>query len=218
LVVEDDESLSEVVGLVLSAAGMDVTAVGNGLDALDAFAAGDFDIVILDLMLPGLDGFEVCSTLRRESNVPVIMLTARGEPGMVVRGLECGADDYVTKPFESAVLLARVRAVLRRTLGSASEVLEGHGVRVDVEAFKAWRGEELLDLSATELRLLIELMRHTGQVLSREALLRLVWNYDYLGDSRLVDMAIKRLRDKLGPVGTSAIATVRGVGYRFEPA
>jgi DNA-binding response OmpR family regulator len=218
LVVEDDDSLSEVVGLVLSAAGMDVTAVGNGLDALSTFAVGDFDIVILDLMLPGLDGFEVCSTLRRESSVPVIMLTARGEPGMVVRGLECGADDYVTKPFESAVLLARVRAVLRRTLGPASEVLEGHGVRVDVEAFKAWLGDELLDLSATELRLLIELMRHTGQVLSREALLRLVWNYDYLGDSRLVDMAIKRLRDKLAPVGTSAIATVRGVGYRFEPA
>jgi DNA-binding response OmpR family regulator len=167
-------------------------------------------------MLPGLDGFEVCSALRTQSSVPIIMVTARGEPGMIVRGLECGADDYVTKPFESAVLLARVRAVLRRTQGPGSEVLEDHGIRVDVEAFKAWRGEEEIELSATELRLLIELMRHTGQVLSREALLRLVWNYDYLGDSRLVDMAIKRLRDKLAPVGTKAIGTVRGVGYRFE--
>ena len=218
LVVEDDDSLSEVIGLVLGAAGMDVTAVASGSQAVEVFDPAVYDLVLLDLMLPGLDGFEVCSEVRRRSSVPIIMVTARGEPGMVVRGLECGADDYVTKPFESAVLLARVRAVLRRTQGPAAEVLEDHGLRVDVEAFKAWLDDEQVDLSATELRLLIELMRHAGQVLSREALLRLVWNYDYLGDSRLVDMAIKRLRDKLTPVGTKAIATVRGVGYRFEPS
>ena len=221
LVVEDDESLSEVVGLVLSAAGMEVTAVPSGTEAIAAFRSGDYDLVVLDVMLPGVDGFEVCTSIRASSRVPIIMLTARSEPGAVVRGLECGADDYVTKPFESAVLLARVRAVLRRsTPEEAPEVLEQHGLRVDVGAFKAWRGDESLDLSATEFRLLAELMRHAGQVLSRETLLRLVWNYDYLGDSRLVDMAIKRLRDKLDDSGERPrlISTVRGVGYRFERA
>ena len=217
LVVEDDESLSEVVGLVLSAAGMEVVSVANGADAVEQFETGAFDLVILDVMLPGLDGFEVCTRLRSTSRVPIIMLTARSEAGAIVRGLECGADDYVTKPFESAVLLARVRAVLRRTSpDEEAEVLAAGGLRVDVDAFRAWRDEEPLDLSATEFRLLTELMRHRGQVLSREALLRLVWNYDYLGDSRLVDMAIKRLRDKLQGEAAALIATVRGVGYRFE--
>ena len=217
LVVEDDESLSEIVGLVLTASGMDVTAVSSGSEAVELFERCDFDLLILDIMLPGLDGFEVCARVRANSRVPIIMLTARSEPGAVVRGLECGADDYVTKPFESAVLLARVRAVLRRAApDDAAEVLEAGDLRVDVDAFRAWWADEQVDLSATEFRLLTELVRHRGQVLSREALLRLVWNYDYLGDSRLVDMAIKRLRDKLQPPAAATITTVRGVGYRFE--
>ena len=219
LLVEDDSSLSEVVSLVLSATGMSVTAVANGSDAVARFSDADFDLVILDLMLPGLDGFQVCERVRSFSKVPIIMLTARGEAGAVVRGLECGADDYVTKPFESAVLLARVRAVLRRTTADApGELLEAGDLRLDVAGFRAWKGEQLLDLSSTEFRLLTELVRHPGQVMTREALLRRVWNYDYLGDSRLVDMAVKRLRDKVEdqPSDPTRITTVRGAGYRFE--
>lgn len=220
LLVEDDESLSEVVTLVLRASGMEVTSVGNGSEAVARFSQASFDLVVLDLMLPGLDGFQVCEKLRSFSDVPIIMLTARGEAGSVVRGLECGADDYVTKPFESAVLLARVRAVLRRTNPEQqeSEVLAQGPIRLDPLAFQVWKDDRLLELSSTEFRLLAELLRHPGQVLTREALLRRVWQYDYLGDSRLVDMAVKRLRDKIEdePSNPAYISTVRGAGYRFE--
>jgi two-component system response regulator MtrA len=220
LLVEDDASLSEVVALILSAAGMDVVATGDGNEAVELARKSDFDLVVLDLMLPGRDGFEVCEAIRSWSAVPIIMLTARSEAGAIVRGLECGADDYVTKPFESAVLLARVRAILRRIAPDPAEsaVLQQGDLRVDTSAFTAWKGDLELELSATEFRLLTEMVRHPGQVLTREVLLRRVWNYDYLGDSRLVDMAVKRLRDKIeeDPASPALITTVRGVGYRFE--
>ena len=220
LLVEDDASLSEVVALILSAAGMDVVATGDGNEAVELARKSDFDLVVLDLMLPGRDGFEVCEAIRSWSAVPIIMLTARSEAGAIVRGLECGADDYVTKPFESAVLLARVRAILRRIAPDPAEsaVLQQGDLRVDTSAFTAWKGDLELELSATEFRLLTEMVRHPGQVLTREVLLRRVWNYDYLGDSRLVDMAVKRLRDKIeeDPASPVLITTVRGVGYRFE--
>ena len=220
LLVEDDASLSEVVGLILSAAGMDVVATGDGNEAVELARKTDFDLVVLDLMLPGRDGFGVCEAIRSWSAVPIIMLTARSEPGAIVRGLECGADDYVTKPFESAVLLARVRAILRRIAPDPADsaVLQQGDLRVDTSAFTAWKGDVALELSATEFRLLTEMVRHPGQVLTREVLLRRVWNYDYLGDSRLVDMAVKRLRDKIeaDPASPVLITTVRGVGYRFE--
>jgi two-component system response regulator MtrA len=220
LLVEDDASLREVVSLILSAAGMDVVATGDGDEAVQLTAQSDFDLIVLDLMLPGRDGFGVCESVRARSAVPIIMLTARSEAGAVVRGLECGADDYVTKPFESAVLLARVRAVLRRVAPDPDEApaLEEGDIRVDTSSFVATKRGEPLDLSATEFRLLTEMVRHPGQVLTREVLLRRVWNYEYLGDSRLVDMAVKRLRDKLEDDSASPvhITTVRGVGYRFE--
>ena len=218
LLVEDDASLREVVSLVLGATGMTVDAVPTGDEAMTAFASAEYDLVVLDVMLPGLDGYEVCRRLRERSRVPIVMLTARSEAGEIVRGLELGADDYVTKPFEAAVLLARVRAVLRRVSPDQAEVLSEGELEVDPEGFRAWKRGELLELSSTELRLLGELMRHAGQVLTREALLQRVWNYDYLGDSRLVDMAIKRLRDKVedDPREPKRITTVRGVGYRFE--
>jgi two-component system, OmpR family, response regulator MtrA len=220
LLVEDDSSLSEVVSLVLTASGMEVTTVANGSEAVARFADEHYDLVVLDIMLPGLDGFGVCEKLRSYSNVPIIMLTARGEAGSVVRGLECGADDYVTKPFESAVLLARVRAVMRRAASDPADANElvQCDLKLDVAGFRAWRGDELIDLSSTEFRLLTELVRHAGQVLTREVLLRRVWHYDYLGDSRLVDMAVKRLRDKIedNPSEPTRITTVRGAGYRFE--
>jgi two-component system response regulator MtrA len=218
LLVEDDASLREVVALVLGATGMQVDAVGAGDEALKAFEASEYDLVVLDVMLPGLDGFEVCRTIRSRSRVPIVMLTARTDAGEVVRGLELGADDYVTKPFEAAVLLARVRAVLRRIGSDRADLLEVGDIRIDEGAFRAWRGDELLELSATEFRLLAELARHAGQALTRQALLERVWHYDYLGDSRLVDMAVKRLREKVedDPRSPVRVTTVRGVGYRFE--
>jgi DNA-binding response OmpR family regulator len=220
LLIEDDEALRETLALVLRASGMTVTEVGDGLGALDRFDADGADVVVLDLMLPGLDGFEVCSELRRRSSVPIVMVTARDAAADVIRGLELGADDYVVKPFEAAVLLARLRAILRRSqpADGDDDVLEVGGVRLDSLQFRAWRDGAELSLTATEHRLLAELLRHTGQVLTREALLERVWGYDYLGDSRLVDMAIKRLRDKVEdePSRPTRITTVRGVGYRYE--
>jgi DNA-binding response OmpR family regulator len=218
LLVEDDEALRETLALVLRASGMTVTEVGDGRSALGRFEADGADVVVLDVMLPGIDGFEVCRAMRERSSVPIVMVTARDDAHDVIRGLELGADDYVAKPFEAAVLLARLRAVLRRTQPTGDEVLEVGGVRVDSVQFRAWRDGDELALTATEHRLLAELLRNVGQVLTREALLERVWGYDYLGDSRLVDMAIKRLRDKVEdePGRPARITTVRGVGYRYD--
>lgn len=218
LLVEDDEALRDAIALVLRASGMEVDEVGDGRRALEHFEAAGADVVVLDVMLPGLDGFEVCQEIRRRSPVPIVMVTARDAASDVVRGLELGADDYVVKPFEAAVLLARLRAVLRRANPSEETLLEASGIRVDVGQWRAWVGDAAIELTATELRLLAELIRHRGQVLTREVLLERVWGYDYLGDSRLVDMAIKRLRDKVEeqPSRPQRIGTVRGVGYRFE--
>jgi two-component system response regulator MtrA len=221
LLVEDDEGMRSAVALVLRASGFDVIEVGDGQLAIDRFSADGADAVILDVMLPGMDGFEVCAQIRSTSQVPILMMTARDTAQDVVRGLELGADDYVVKPFEAAVLLARLRAALRRVGNDdASQVLEEGDIRVDTAAHRAWRGEHELTLSATEFQLLFELVRHAGQAMTRQVLLDRVWGYDYLGDSRLVDMAIKRLRDKVedDPKAPERIVTLRGVGYRFERA
>jgi two-component system, OmpR family, response regulator MtrA len=219
LLVEDDRSVRESTSLLLERAGFKVTAVADGRDALDVLSRHDFEVVVLDILLPGLDGLEVCREIRRHSQIPVVMLTARAETADVVAGLELGADDYVTKPFEGPELVARVRAVVRRaTAEEHSPVLHIRGLDIDPAAFSAHRDGKKVDLTATEFRLLHELARNVGQVLTREVLLERVWGYDYLGDSRLVDMALKRLRDKIGddPKHPAYIATVRGVGYRFE--
>ena len=221
LLVEDDEIQRAAVALVLRASGMHVTEAGDGRAAIDAFDPDAIDIVVLDLLLPVIDGFEVCRSIRQRSLVPIVMVTRLDQPDDIVRGLELGADDYVAKPFAPAVLLARLRAVLRRSQPDGdTRSLEHDGIRVDVAAFRAWRGGDELELSATEFRLLAELVRHPGEVLTRQVLLQRVWGYDYLGDSRLVDMAIKRLRDKVedDPHTPQRIATVRGVGYRYGSA
>jgi two-component system response regulator MtrA len=222
LVVEDDPSVRETVTLVLERSGFDVTAVADGDSAInEANRSGVHDLVLLDLMLPRSSGLDVCRHIRRSSNMPIVMLTARADTADVVAGLELGADDYITKPFEPVELAARVRAVLRRSADNNSgeiTVLRMRDVEVDEGAFRAFRGGEELALTATEFRLLAELVRHAGLVLTRETLLARVWGYDYLGDSRLVDMAVMRLRDKLGDAedGPDYVTTVRGVGYRFE--
>jgi two-component system response regulator MtrA len=222
LVVEDDASVRDAVTLVLERSGFDVTAVVDGDAAIaEASRSGVHDLVLLDLMLPGTSGLDVCRQIRRSSNMPIVMLTARADTADVVAGLELGADDYITKPFEPVELAARVRAVLRRSANNDTDsttVLRVRDVEVDEGAFRAFRGGQELALTATEFRLLAELVRHAGLVLTRETLLERVWGYDYLGDSRLVDMAVMRLREKLGEAANSPgyVATVRGVGYRFE--
>ncbi len=219
LFVEDDDSLRESATLVLERVGFSVTAVADGQEALDTFSSRCFELVLLDVMLPSVDGFDVCREIRRSARTPIVMLTARTETAEVVAGLELGADDYVTKPFEGSELVARVRAVLRRGVPDIeSTVLRVGGLEIDADAFRVSNDGVALDLTATEFRLLLELVRHAGRVLTRELLLDLVWGYDYLGDSRLVDMAVKRVRDKLGddPRTPRYITTVRGVGYRFD--
>ena len=221
LFVEDDDSIRETAAIVLERSGFVVTAVGDGKEGLDRFSSGPFDLVLLDLMLPSMDGFDVCREIRRTSLIPIVMLTARTDTADVVAGLELGADDYLTKPFEGSELVARVRAVLRRgTPDAEAALLRAGGLEMDVAGFRATNDGLDLESTATEFRLLVELVRHRRQVLTRELLLERVWGYDYLGDSRLVDMAVKRVRDKLGDDARTPryITTVRGVGYRFDAA
>jgi two-component system response regulator MtrA len=217
LLVEDDPSIRETTKIGLEQAGFRVDTAADGRAGLAAFRSRRPDLVILDIMLPHVDGLEVIRAIRAESSVPVVMLTARAETVDVVVGLESGADDYVTKPFEMPVLVARVRAALRRAhqLEPAETVTLGD-VHVDVLGHRVTRGGDEIVLTPTEFRLLVELARRPGQVFTREMLLERVWDIGYLGDSRLVDVAVQRLRAKLEvvPGAPAVIETVRGVGYR----
>ena len=220
LFVEDDRSIREVTTLALEQAGCRVTACADGNEALELFGRDAFDLVLLDVMLPGIDGFEVCRQIRRSHHTPIIMLTARTDTVDVVVGLELGADDYVPKPFQPPELVARVRAVLRRgQIQDAPAVLRAGRIEIDEGAFRATHDGRELALTATEFRLLCELARRPQQVFTREVLLDLVWGYQFLGDSRLVNVAIQRLRAKVedDPAHPTLITTVRGVGYRLDP-
>ena len=213
LLVEDDASICELVALGLGESGFRVDAVRDGADGLAQFRQARYDVVVLDVMLPSLGGFDVLRAIRGESRVPVVMLTARTGTVDIVVGLELGADDYVCKPFEVPELVARLRAALRRSGEEpAVDVVVVGDLEVDAAAFQARLDGVDVGLTTTEFRLLLELARHRGQVLSREQLLERVWGYGYLGDSRLVDVAVRRLR---GKVAGSLIQTVRGVGYRL---
>jgi two-component system, OmpR family, response regulator MtrA len=217
LLIEDDPSVRTGLELALKRPGHSVTAYATGEEGLDYVQGRRPEIVVLDVMLPGIDGFEVCRRIRRTDQMPIILLTARSENLDVVIGLEAGADDYVIKPVEPAVLDARIRAVLRRAdNGQASRSVHGDLV-IDRGSLRVTRAGAEVHLTPTELRLLLELTRHPGQVLSRNHLLRAVWDHGYAGDSRLVDASVQRLRAKVEPdaAAPTLIQTVRGFGYRF---
>jgi two-component system, OmpR family, response regulator MtrA len=218
LLVEDDPSIREVTAIGLGAAGFDLATAADGVEGLDRFRADPFDLVLLDVMLPRMDGYEVCRQIRKTSTVPIVMLTARADTMDVVVGLEAGADDYVRKPFDLPELIARVRAALRRAGGAGDEVatLRLGSLTIDVAGRTVVRNGAEIPLTRTEFDLLLELVRHAGQVLTRDVLLDRVWGYDYLGDSRLVDVAIQRLRAKVeaDPAAPELIQTVRGSGYK----
>ena len=221
LLVEDDASIREIVSIGLKAAGFRVATEMDGRQGLASARSGSFDAVILDVMLPSLDGFEVCREIRKFSRVPIVMLTARTDLIDVVVGLESGADDYVKKPFELPELIARLRAVLRRAAAPAEDTLLAVGrLEIDPAGFTVRRDGIEVSLTATEFRLLVELARRPGQVFTRELLLQRVWDYEYLGESHLVDVAIQRLRAKVedDPSHPTLIKTVRGVGYRLDRA
>jgi two-component system response regulator RegX3 len=222
LVVEDEDSFSDALSYMLRREGFEVAIAVSGPDALETFERNGADLVLLDLMLPGLPGTEVCRELRSRSNVPVIMLTAKDSEVDKVVGLELGADDYVTKPFSSRELVARIRAVLRRR-GDAEElapaVLEAGPVRMDVERHIVSVGGRPVQLPLKEFELLEVLLRNAGRVLTRMQLIDRVWGADYVGDTKTLDVHVKRLRAKIEPSPSDPryIVTVRGLGYKFEP-
>jgi DNA-binding response OmpR family regulator len=222
LLIEDDATLAETLRYNLEREGYGVLSAADGIQGLELARRECPDLLVLDVMLPRLDGFSVCRILRQESDVPVIMLTARQDEVDRIAGLELGADDYVSKPFSLGELLARVRAILRRAERRPNtnnrEILEAGGLRIDAKSRRAWRNSGELNLPQKEFDLLTCLMRNRGIALSRDLLLERVWGFDFLGDSRTVDVHVRWLREKIenDPAHPRYIQTVRGVGYRFE--
>lgn len=219
LLIEDDPLVRRGLELALTRHGHEVAAAEDGAAGLEMLGAATPDLIVLDLMLPGIDGFEVCRRIRACGEVPVIILTARGDDFDVVGGLEAGADDYVVKPAQPSVLDARIRAVLRRSSAAADGVRVHRDLEIDTAALTASLRGEPVRLTPTELRLLLTLSRAPGRVFSRQQLLEEVWEHDYLGDSRLVDNCVQRLRAKIeaDAARPEYVQTVRGFGYRFGP-
>ncbi|YAL82507.1 MtrAB system response regulator MtrA [Dermacoccaceae bacterium W4C1] len=220
LVVDDDPALAEMLGIILHNEGMDVTHCADGSSALQAFRDSRPDIVLLDLMLPGLDGIEVCRLIRAEAVTPIIMLTARTDTVDIVVGLESGADDYVSKPFKPQELVARVRARMRRGDAPEPEKLTVADVEIDVAGHTVTRAGVPIGLTPLEFDLLVALARKPWQVFSREVLLEQVWGYRHAGDTRLVNVHVQRLRSKIekDPEHPEVVLTVRGVGYKAGSA
>jgi DNA-binding response OmpR family regulator len=220
LVVEDEVSIASFVSLYLKNAGYVVRTVGTGKEALEQAEAERPDLIVLDLMLPDLDGIEVCQKIRQTSEVPILMLTARDEDVDKIIGLEVGADDYLTKPFNPRELVARVKSILRRAAPERrereSETLEHGDLHIDAGRREVKVGEEEIQLAPKEFDLLWELLDHRGLVLTRDQLLERVWGYTFAGDTRTVDVHVRQLRRKLGDA--SPIVTVWGVGYKVSPA
>ncbi|NCZ57185.1 MAG: DNA-binding response regulator [Actinobacteria bacterium] len=217
LVVDDDQDLAEMLGIVLTGAGIDVDLVSRGDEALEVFRNNPPDLVLLDVMLPGLDGIEVCRQIRAESMVPIVMLSAKGDSHDVVRGLEAGADDYMVKPFRhQSELVARIRTRLRRTNTDVTGSISIADLQIDVNAHEVTRAGKVIALTRLEFDLLVTLAREPGRVFSRDALLSEVWGYRHSTDTRLVNVHVQRLRSKIehDPERPEIVLTVRGVGYK----
>ena len=223
LIVDDDTNISELISLYLKKECFETKCVEDGESALTAFHSFEPDLILLDLMLPGMDGYQVCREIRRESQTPIIMLSAKGEVFDKVLGLELGADDYIIKPFDSKEMVARVKAVLRRTSRvpqitdkPSSQVVHLPDLTVNLTNYSVTCDGETVDMPPKELELLYFLVSSPNQVFTREQLLDHIWGYEYVGDSRTVDVHVKRLREKLGDHEDWRLATVWGIGYRFE--
>jgi two-component system response regulator MtrA len=216
LVVDDDTALAEMIGIVLRTEGFEPFFSADGSEAVDIFRQTKPDLVLLDLMLPGIDGIEVCSRIREESGVPIIMLTAKGDTADVVKGLESGADDYVVKPFNPKELVARIKTRLRPSPESPTELLQVGDLVLDIAGHEVRRGDNRINLTPLEFELLLALALKPQQVFTREMLLEQVWGYHYKADTRLVNVHVQRLRAKVehDPDNPRIVMTVRGVGYR----
>ena len=214
LVIEDEASLQNILRIFLEDAGYQVTLADDGMDGIAAFHKDSFDLVLLDIMMPRLDGYSVCEMIRNESSTPVILLTALDDEDNQMKGFNLLADDYITKPFSMPLVLKRMEAVLRRARsGEKSSVLAYQNVQLDTENYKVFVEGKEITLTAREFDILRLLMENQGRVFTREQLLDIIWNYDYLGDDKIINTHIKNIRKKLG---VDCIETIRGVGYRID--
>ncbi len=226
LIVDDDENIAELISLYLVKECYDTEIVLNGEDALETFKTYQPHLVLLDIMLPGIDGYDVCREIRKDSNVPIVMLSAKGEVFDKVLGLKIGADDYMVKPFDSNELVARVQAILRRVaqyetqqngvIEAQGDVVKYDGLTVNLTSYSVVYNGEQIDMPPKEMELLFFLASSPNQVFTREQLLDKIWGYDYIGDTRTVDVHVKRVREKIKDGVNWSIATVWGIGYKFE--
>lgn len=225
LIVDDDENIAELISLYLIKECFDTEIAHNGEKAIEMFKSYHPDIILLDIMLPGIDGYDVCREIRKISSVPIIMLSAKGEVFDKVLGLKIGADDYIIKPFDSNELVARVQAILRRvgekedttsTVAEGDEVVEYEGLSVNITSYSVVYNGKQVEMPPKELELLHFMASRPNQVFTREQLLDKIWGYDYIGDTRTVDVHVKRIREKIKDENNWSIATVWGIGYKFE--
>lgn len=218
LVVDDDKNIAELISLYLEKEGYDTRKVYDGITAIEEFKNYDPHLILLDIMLPGMDGYDVCKEIRKSSDVPIIMLTAKGETFDKVLGLELGADDYIVKPFDTKELTARVKAVLRRSSlrQEKHNILEFTNLIINMDNYSITYNGKVMEIPPKELELLYYIASNSNQVFTREQLLDQIWGYDFIGDTRTVDVHIKRLRDKFKGDDPWSIKTVWGVGYKFE--
>lgn len=216
LIVEDDLSIQALLHDFIQEAGHSVVLASDGVEALAKYSEQDFDLVLLDIMLPKIDGYGVCEVIRQKSDVPIIMLTALDGEENQIRGLDLQADDYITKPFSMPVLLRKIAAVLRRSLkqNDVPQTLNYKNLKLDLDGYKVYAGGEGIDLTPREFEILRELLTNRGRILTRQNLLQTIWKYEFFGEERIIDTHIKNLRKKLGTA--DYIETIRGVGYRID--
>lgn len=215
LIVEDDLSIQALLHDFLQQAGYEITLAADGVEAVSLFSANTFNLILLDIMLPKIDGYSVCEVIRQQSNIPIVMLTALDSESDQIKGFDLMVDDYITKPFSMPVLLRKIAAVLRRSTSvtDSKEIMQYKNVSLDIAAYKAYVDGNDTDLTPREFEILRELLSHQGRILTRENLINLLWKYDFYGDERIIDTHIKNLRKKLD---IELIDTVRGVGYRID--